>query len=1053
MPLRPRGIALILIVGLLTLTASLAAAMVVVQQSHREVGSRIIEGSRSRLLGVSGMERAVSELSRGATPSYGGEDYNGDGTRNVAGPEVDSQVWRPASFEIESCPARYALRPSFFSRGEGEIHPDGTPAPDRTLVDGRELGFSGRLRSAITDARRIRGDTYVLKVEDESGKVNVNGGVLGGASRDPARGWNGQMARILDLLGGLKEADLSEDVDGDGFLDRGEDVNGNGVMDPREDGNGNGILDPCEDLDGDRRLDGPDRVVQRWEDWNGNAVFDPSPIGIPDMGTRILAIRPAEGYHSVREVEEALAAGLGRPVPDLTPYLTVRSWTDRKVVRPNASGTVNPFTWSELKQRRGPLRLEEGGRPPVNLNAASRPVLQALLQGIGGSPLWPDRTTAPGFPQFPNYKAYRVTEAQAARIADAAVHFRGGRDPYRWFADAALAPGPFRTWSVFWRFLEAIPPIRDVVTPELVQANLDPNTKLQKQVPDQVAWHWVDKSDLDVWSTEGSLGSTGTYHLWSAGRLVDARGSLLACASVYAIADVFTLVRQTTQADFVGGRPMEEYLSAARVPDPGNPPTTGAHASWNTWGVGTGLGAVTHPCPPTALPMAAADFDGSVSLAPVDLVESNPTDGTLCFLHHFDDGWDAESLSTNPSGIPALVRDPPGVSPPPILRGDPAGSVWPPSGEPNPFLPDGFQAESWRCPTYRALANLPADADGDHAVVSLWVKMPAVGFNGGVTVSTIDSPVFFSLLRGAGTMTHLIGVGSFLEDGAMIMAERLQHTLMDANGTEVRASSTRMPMQVSPWARWVLVTAGYDIDEVTPAAGAFVHVGYGTPRAWLPYETYYDYPSAGHEKLVQDPSLCFSLGPPDLDQVWMGVDAYRYANQIVDEFAIADFGDDGPRAKELSRAWAMERLQDGRYYKGGDARFLSSEIRPFGVRPARVLSATWTVRHPTDPRQESQWAFFGSFLRTYSRETDARLGAFSMEVDLLAPDGVTVLRTLTPGAATGVVAASWRYAVRFLTPLGDPLQMPILETPFFDDITFAVQPDDGARFLAWEEAS
>jgi hypothetical protein len=37
-----------------------------------------------------------------------------------------------------------------------------------------------------------------------------------------------------------------------------------------------------------------------------------------------------------------------------------------------------------------------------------------------------------------------------------------------------------------------------------------------------------------------------------------------------------------------------------------------------------------------------------------------------------------------------------------------------------------------------------------------------------------------------------------------------------------------------------------------------------------------------------------------------------------------------------------------------------------------------------------------------------------------------------------------------LTGNPDPLNQPVLETPWFDDITFAWQPLSGPRVLSWE---
>ena len=45
---------------------------------------------------------------------------------------------------------------------------------------------------------------------------------------------------------------------------------------------------------------------------------------------------------------------------------------------------------------------------------------------------------------------------------------------------------------------------------------------------------------------------------------------------------------------------------------------------------------------------------------------------------------------------------------------------------------------------------------------------------------------------------------------------------------------------------------------------------------------------------------------------------------------------------------------------------------------------------------------------------------------------------------------SFRYRVGIKVELADPLNSPILESPVFEDVTFAWRPSSGPRILAWE---
>ncbi len=405
-------------------------------------------------------------------------------------------------------------------------------------VGGRARGYSGAFGSEAVPLL-----SYALRVEDESAKINVNGGLLDGEDRDadgipdhrdadvrPATatanegwGWNDQLARVLEILGRQPE------------------------------------------------------------------------LRIPTLATDILARRPAGGFGSIGEVQAAVSA-----TTDLSRFLTVSSWIDRKVIRPNVRNASNRTDPSRVKKEQGPPAFEEGGRPPVNLNAASRPVLIALLQGIQGSPLWArSRNEAPSIMQG----ATVMRPLAAASVSDQMILSR-----------------PFVTWNSFNAWVEtlhngafqsaAYGSGSEATTPgaaDLLKANFDPNSMLRSLAPDQIRWRWIDKSSLLAYSTEGSLGPTGIFRLSSLGRIRSPSGALLAEASASSVVEVFSQLRQTTQRDFVAGRRLEEYLSPAN-PSPAFPipvqRTTGASASWKpaSWLEGQGLGAMRIPARPPPSP-------------------------------------------------------------------------------------------------------------------------------------------------------------------------------------------------------------------------------------------------------------------------------------------------------------------------------------------------------------------------------------------------------------------------------------------------------------------
>jgi len=629
--------------------------------------------------------------------------------------------------------------------------------------------------------------------------------------------------------------------------------------------------------------------------------------------------------------------------------------------------------------------------------------------------------------------------------------------------DAILASRPFDTWAQFDACvepLEGIPlePIRPswgtmastLGGGDLLRANFDPNSMIRSLGPDQTRWRWVDKSDLIAYSTEGSLGSTGTYRISAVGRILSASGRLLAEASASAHVQGFSLLRQTSQRDFVAGRRLDEYLSLA---DPDLQCTTGASSScsWRgaAWGPGQGLGTMTYPCPPTSLPGNAVQFDGSIGLATVELEALDPPApiggvGRLCFLHHFDDSWDADAGSS-----PGMLEDLLGATS--HLQTELTRSVWTdPATDPNTLLADGAFLHPYHCPAYRVSGNLPDDAtQGDHGVLSYWSKALSPVSHEFLCVRYVGTP-------GTGVPTQLLGVGALMQTSATglvqtrgIVAENwaVYGSAMDRD--HERSTRKSFPA-LAPNARWSLVTAVYDTDETTygnDVAMDCLGVASGVPS--YSYGTAFS--ALNIQKLTLDPDLTFCLGGENI-----GERGRVYPNSVIDEFAVYDFGDDLLKAKQDSSTWALERYHDGRYYKGNDVAFLSAALLPDAGRPVRLLAASWTERSPLQPRLLSDSNVSDGIPRIIDPVLVDASGKSRvwLELDLLAGGGTLTGGALVPnlsqGDALGVTLKSFRYRVRFRTELNEPRNDPLLETPFLDDVTFAWQPLSGPRILAWE---
>jgi len=981
------GLALIIAIGILVVATVLAVCFVTLARLERRASQRRIHQTQALFLARSGLEDAQARMASGQDPSlqqnrYGGEDA--DLSSGFSGVEAAQEIHRRGKLDAEACPLVHALRPSFPALSGA--------APRLLAVDGRQRGFSGSLAADPGSS----GASYALNVEDESGKINVNGGLLDSRDRDgdltpdcrdpdvrnpldpkdTGRGWNAQLARILNLLG--------------------SEIGG--------------------------------------------------PVNMPTLGLDVVSRRPPGGYPSLTALQEALST-----TTDLSPWLTTRSWADVQVVHPNGYGTQDATLsfpgLNDVKRDRRPLALEEGGRPPVNLNAAPRNVLSVLMQNLKGTS-WHSVGTP---------RSFQITPGTGSIIASRIV--------------ARRAVAPFASWSDFSAFCDTLVS-QDVITglavpaerwgggnlcgADLVKANFDPNTALNKQLPDQILWRWIDKSDLSVWSTEGSLGPTGTFRISSLGRVLDPGGRILAMRSLAVTVDAFHLLRQTTQQDFVSGRPLDECFSLS----PGGPygyRTTGATASWRGagWGDGRGLAALSYPCAPTA---PASRLDGYLALATVQEGHSRPG---LRFLHHLDDSLDADV------GTPTAVTSGVWSS---SLQTDLAQDIWPaPPVEPSTFLPDGLHSQRYRSPGYQAFGNFPASGGGpvpsNHGVISYWVKLPnAQWSDSGVG----RYPWQFSCTRYAGsglTQTLAIGEREFFARCWGLLLENSVSTT-DAGHEHATYASNSEPTPFlsggafKPGLRWNLVTAWFDTDEALAADEASMDIRGVRPFTSGPGYLYTATWTTADGQDLFVPGVAFALG--NHPQALLNTVDPGTSNQIIDEVAICDFGDDvnGPTGTRIRAAdLARQRYADGRYYKGDDARFLSAVLEPDSGRPVRLLSARWTEYLPRDSRQEmlsvnATIPMLPPYGGPAPRLIDARLLDSRLELDLLDEAGGlsdAPRPPLTQGGSLSRSLRRFRYRVAFRNTMADPDNQGVLETPFLDDITFAWQPADGPRVLAWGE--
>ncbi len=995
-----RGVVLILVIGVLGVLVVLGSTFLVMARLERSASQRRLNATRAALLARSGIEDAMARLCAGQDPSrpsdrYLGEDWDDDGA--VTGLEAQAEAYRPGIPDLDGCPVQHALRPTFFRKSPVDLDARGGAAPERLAVEGRSRGYSG----LMTQPPGSGSATYSLKIEDESAKINVNGGFLDAEDRDldgtpdhrdprvqaqTNSGWNEQLTRILGVLGSQPE------------------------------------------------------------------------IGMPLLGINTVRRRPPGGYLSVAEVERAL--GTSR---DLSAYLTISSWVDHSVIRPNAvspadfSALPGPPGASEIKRMRLGLSLEQGGRPPVNLNAASRPVLVALLQGLQG--VLPEMAHRIPY-GIPEPSAPNMAQEIAAEILDRRriVPFSGW-DDFHAFCDSLVDRGVIRGMNQdptpLWdrRLIGG----SNLCGADLLKANFDPNTALNKQLPDQILYRWIDKSDLTVWSTEGSLYPTGSFRIHASGRLLDPGGRLLAQHHLKVMFNAYTLLRQTSQKDFVAGRTdPQDYLSLTRDP---LSRTTGASASWRTWGgdPDRGLAAMTYPCALPALPGQAADFDGGIALATVEMRPLVPAPHALLFLQHFDDVWDAEDLG---NGNPILQR-----SGPPF-QSSTAESVWPPpSREPSTFCPDGGHAQMRRCPSYTARGNLPSESHGavtsNRGVFGYWVKPKAARSNIRMDVCCVRTT--------APDTTQCMGIGrvgptwgmyleSYLNpayplEGEIARGISVSRTVSVKFGTPQRNS-------LQPDLRWHLVTAIFNTHDTRQDYSLYMEVR-GIPGAGRQVVIDPTYDGFSRTDFDPDAGEDITLGGTLLTLGGarsISGSRTEYADSVIDEFALCDFGSDPALARDGALLWGLNRYQDGRYYKGEEGGQFLSAVLP-GDR--RLVGACWTAWRPEDRRMEllatSPYSAMPAHIlpdRGQPRDLDAKLSS-SLSVELLDGDATLASPSLPPleqGFQLRALPGRFRYRVTLKADPENRFDDPALETPYLDDLTLFLQDPGGPRMLSWGPA-
>jgi hypothetical protein len=369
---RCRGAVLIVVLGILAVLALLATTFATLQAVERQVSRNYMDTVRAKLLAMSGVQEAVHRLSVQLDTATPGTPEFAMQTRAARyyGSDVDELGNRPDLLNVRVEDAR---NPSFAIERDGNPIEPSQPQPRELFADGpsgqRKIGVSGIMQSG-TYGRN--GDVYALRVSDLQGLIHVNDGVEHG----PQGAVSQNLKRLLNNLG--KQV---------GIMDLGD-----RILAARPQTGYTSKTDLLAAVDYDRvRFEKFQRfvTVRAWQD---DKVANPVPLS-PD----VLREYPVRYYRGTPELcrygrgKDAWGAVLASKLT----WAPFDPWT---------SGNIAVFGTDELN----PQWIEIVRRAPINVNAAPREVLVAVLDGLKGFFMTDRRRNEP--PAHDNvYNWYRLS--------------------------------------------------------------------------------------------------------------------------------------------------------------------------------------------------------------------------------------------------------------------------------------------------------------------------------------------------------------------------------------------------------------------------------------------------------------------------------------------------------------------------------------------------------------------------------------------------------------------------------------------------------------------
>ncbi|MFC1587461.1 PilX N-terminal domain-containing pilus assembly protein [Planctomycetota bacterium] len=538
-----RGIVLIMVLGVLALLSVLAITFVQITRLEKNISRNYVDHTRAVMAAESGLEYAFSRIN------------------NFSGGALTSAEYDDMAYD------QGATDSGMLNAGKASF---------------QEAGLNKAVSGVVGGSYQDRGDYFILRVEDESGKLNLN---------DTDGKWN-----------------LDDDADAD------------------------------PDTDNDFQF-APQRLRMLIELLGEHLFGNPEiPTGIgASIAAEILdgrASLPGARFSSLEQVEELLVANIPTftraDFERLKPNVTLWSWQDENVIRPTYTveltipdgesipgpgdqygvtdgGNNGGFTYQDVEDGYDSIHMyltrdlqtkyfELEPRAPVNINIASEELITAILSPLAGWYLQEGPpSTAPRqayrptewignrtqywykseFPRmdcgvdasyqqnliFGKMKIAGMNAGMAGELANKLYRRIHEDNPDTLEPDDAT---PFHTWQEFNTFLDNLidDPLRPGSDPisgftkyhaDLVRANCNPNTRLNDFNPDAHIFQHIDKAQLTRYTTEFCFEPTGCFQISSLGMVANANNEIAARQKIYCVAELFRPYRVTTQAQFMQG--------------------------------------------------------------------------------------------------------------------------------------------------------------------------------------------------------------------------------------------------------------------------------------------------------------------------------------------------------------------------------------------------------------------------------------------------------------------------------------------------------------------